>query len=320
LFDPNSGVEQVDLVAAIREVDGWNAVISTVFLGTPPVVWTSLDLSSAVGEQVGLVLLRVAISPSFEPDNQYFAFKSNADATLDYLPSSSTGVCVSAGYANFGSVFYILIETDATGIVQWIGSPEQTVQIDLFGYVDAVVIPDLYIASVTPAALSMRVTFSGPVVNDTELRNPSNYTFTPSLSTNGGIECISVTPQARVDYPTYVDLEITDCTNSAEYTLAITAHRIQNQGGDFIESDGNTIIYNGVSNPPSILLAVSTSETTYRVVFSKMMAVNADLVNPSKYVFSDGLKCLSVAVENTSSVILTTTKQILGHVYSLTVG
>lgn len=322
LFNPQAGTDQIDLVALLGSEHGWTNVSEQAYYGLPPEDWTALDLHELVGNQVVLVVLRVAILPDYSEDEQYFAFKSNDDASLDYLPYEADGYGASAGHSNYGAAFYTTVETDSDGIIQWMGTNTHAVEVLLLGYVEAAPAgPALFVDYVQASSLVIRVYFNEGVVNDSELRDVANYSIAPSSPEDSiGIDCISVTPDPLNTNPLYVDLEVTDCTNRAEYVVTIVPDRIQNSNGDFIGRDGNTATYNGVSESPSVLLAISTSETTYKVTFSKPMAQNADLVDPRNYIFSDNLRCTKVTVENYSTVILTTTKQTKGHIYTLTVG
>jgi hypothetical protein len=111
-----------------------------------------------------------------------------------------------------------------------------------------------------------------------------------------------------------------DCTHGQEYTLTITPDKLEKLAGGYITVGDNTVTYNGVSVLPSVLSVQSVSSTSMRVIFSKSMSINDDLKSPSKYTFTDNLKTLTVKVESHSSVLLTTTPQIAGHIYDLTVG
>jgi len=322
IVDPNAGTEQVDLVAIIGSELGWTRANDIVFTGSPLDEWRDIDLSSVTGAKTVLAVLQVLITPDYEATDQYFAFKSKSDTSLDSLPVTATGLGSCSGHSNFGQSFYACVETDNNGVIQWIGSIGYDVEITLLGYIDSgSSAPALYVDSATGSYLSTRVTFSSAVVNDSELRNPLNYTIIPlEQSTSVGAECISVIPDSLNEYPEYVDLEVTDCTNDSDYAVVVTPNRIRNSNDDFIGNDGNTAIYVAVSLPPGILLSFSTSETTYKVVFTKPMAINADLSDPRNYQFNDGLRCTKVTVESQTVVILTTTKQTRGHIYNLTIG
>lgn len=178
------------------------------------------------------------------------------------------------------------------------------------------------VISAVPSYLSIRVTFNYGCVDNDELRNPENYQIvvsSPSTAYDFGI--VSVTPE-DVEYPTYVDLEVTDCTGDADYTLVITPDVIQSQYAVYLTSGSNTAAFVGDTEDPTVLYAIALSPTTIRVVFSKYMVQNADLYDRTNYAWSGSnlLTTLRVERESNSSVILTTTTQTAGTIYELTVG
>ena len=178
------------------------------------------------------------------------------------------------------------------------------------------------VISAVPTYLSIRVSFTYGCEDNDELRNPDNYQIvvdSPSIAYDFGV--VSVIPE-DTEYPTYVDLEVTDCTGDEDYTLVITPDVIQNQYGTYLESGSNTAAFTGDTENPTILHAIALSLTTVRVVFSKYMVQNSDLYTPSNYQWSGGnaLTTLRVERETNSSVILTTATQTVGTLYELTVG
>ena len=70
---------------------------------------------------------------------------------------------------------------------------------------------------------------------------------------------------------------------------------------------------------PVVLAAIPLSLTTVRVMFSKNMGINADIINPTRYVWSAGLNTIKVEKESNSTVIITTTEQRSAEIYELTV-
>jgi len=178
----------------------------------------------------------------------------------------------------------------------------------------------LGILSVVHTYLNLRVYFTAPVINNVALRNPDNYQITVDIPSQaydfGGI---SVTPEDTL-YPTYVDIETTDCTGGEDYELVITPGVIIGEDAAILESGSNTAEFVGVTEYPIVLAAIPTSLSTVRIVFSKYMTQNSYLYNPSMYVWSGGLRTLNVEEETNSTVILTTSEQTSTTAYELTVG
>ena len=174
------------------------------------------------------------------------------------------------------------------------------------------------IDSVVPSYLALRINFIEAVYDDEELNDPDNYTITCIGSPAVTVGVISVTPEPG-GAPTYVDLECTDLTHGKQYQVEIASGKIQDVGQTKYFLFGLSETYFGVSTMPAIQSLVSTSQYEMRVVFTKAMAVNDDLLNPSNWVFDKGLEVRSVASPSPGVVILTTTRQIPSELYTLTV-
>jgi hypothetical protein len=177
------------------------------------------------------------------------------------------------------------------------------------------------ILSVTPSYLQLRITFTKGCKDDVELNNFLNYSISSIIPDESiDIRVLAVTPEPDVTYPTYVDLTVTDCTNGKGYELVITPSKIQSKDSEYLVAGVNEKEYLGVSELPIVLSAEPLSLTSIRVTFSKVMTINSDLLNASKYVFTGGLKTLSVTKESVSTVILTTSQQTAAQSYDLTIG
>jgi hypothetical protein len=178
------------------------------------------------------------------------------------------------------------------------------------------------ILSVVPGYLSLRVNFTKPATNDSGLRNPENYNINVDVPSDAfDFGCVSVTPEDGVTYPTYVVLEMTDNTHGKDYELEITAASIQSFESDPIQDPYNKADFVGVSEMPAVLVTVPLSLTLMRVTFTKIMALKEDLYTPTRYAWTDSaLTTLKVEEDTDSSVLLTTTLQVPGTIYELTVG
>jgi hypothetical protein len=175
------------------------------------------------------------------------------------------------------------------------------------------------IIEVIPSYLGLRVIFLAPMLDDAGLRNPENYNITVESPTQAyDFGCLSVTPE-DAEFPSYVDLEMTDNTHGENYTLVITPGTIRDSNQELMLA-GNTADFVGVSEYPEVLFVVPLSLTTVRVLFTKYMSQNADLYDKTKYVWTGGIVTLKVEEDTNSSVILTTTRQEAAAIYELTVG
>lgn len=178
-----------------------------------------------------------------------------------------------------------------------------------------------FIDTVVPTYLSMRVTFSKGCKNDAELNDPENYQMTvstPGSAFDFGV--LDVSPEPEVLYPTYVDLDVTDCTHGEDYTLVITPDKITAFDDELLTTGSNTKAFVGVSEMPEVLAVISLSLTQVKVVFTKEMEQSDRLYNPSNYMWTGGIRTLKVEPDTNSSVILTVTEMTASQLYDLTVG
>jgi len=177
------------------------------------------------------------------------------------------------------------------------------------------------VISVESSYLGLRVVFSKGCKNDSELNDSNNYQIIVSLPyTTFDFGVISVTPEQDVTYPTYVDLEVTDCTHNAVYELVVIPNKITSFEDDILTSGGNTYEFNGVSEMPEVLAAIPLSLTQVKVVFTKEMEQSSELYDPTNYIWTGGVRTLKVEPDTNASVILTVTTMIGAQIYDLTVG
>lgn len=146
------------------------------------------------------------------------------------------------------------------------------------------------------------------------LRDPASYELTALYL---GLPAGTFNPTAvTVVNPTTVKLTVPLTTNGEEYRLEVigaletsTAASITGAISDYV----------AVVSMPRVTSVVATGSRTIEVSFSRELQANADLVNPSAYVFSGGLRAEIVERIAPDRVKVTTTAQTLGQSYQLSV-
>ena len=185
---------------------------------------------------------------------------------------------------------------------------------------------NITINKVIHSYLKLRLYFSDKMyTSDGELFNLKNYSIHAKNIPNKIIEIFEIFNDSKNPYPSYIDLNVSDCINGEVYILSIIPNTVRcitsiGAPGQFIINGNNTYEFIGVSIRPEIISISALNIGCVRVVFSKCMKSNDDLVNPKMYKFTYGLQVLRVRVESESSVILFTTPQIKSQVYELTIG
>lgn len=106
----------------------WQHDGTQVFDATSPTSWTDLDLSSYVGSNRALVFLKVKENTA----ERSIGFRTNGD-TEDALNETIPSGCASVRIPN-GEIAYVIIETDAAGIIEWKAQGADNIDIWLMGY------------------------------------------------------------------------------------------------------------------------------------------------------------------------------------------
>lgn len=102
-----------------------------VFNGTAPTTWTDLDLSSVVGPNPALVILKTLI----EGNDATYAFRKDGDTDEQY---DGGAVLHGAGMIFGDTLKYqiAIVVTNALGIIEWkASSPFGSQTVDIIGFI-----------------------------------------------------------------------------------------------------------------------------------------------------------------------------------------
>lgn len=111
---------------------GGGTVFSTtqVFNGTSPTSYTDLDLSAVVGVTQRMVMLKITEN---DTGGRQFLFRRNGETGgVSNLPGGGTSTLKQDG--NSGSIGYIIVSTDTSGIVEWTSDSGATTVINVEAY------------------------------------------------------------------------------------------------------------------------------------------------------------------------------------------
>ncbi|MBI2425866.1 MAG: putative Ig domain-containing protein [Candidatus Hydrogenedentes bacterium] len=121
------------------------------------------------------------------------------------------------------------------------------------------------------SSTKVRVTFSEPMADNTNLINPAFYTF---LGGNGGVSAQSVT---RVD-PSKVDVTVNEMTNGASYTAVVNTSGPVDLAGNAVAVGSNSASFLGLGGGPSAVINLDNVSPTnadsvsFSVDFSEAVA------------------------------------------------
>jgi hypothetical protein len=312
----------IEIYAYAAEIDKWQPRNQVVYdAATYRNVWFDVDTGEG---RAGLALFKIEKETAGAGTGYRFVVGRKKGDTRNYLNTSVSYYNSLNRYAvaDTSKAGIIAVPMDDNGIVQFQPRsqyvPNDAWKITYLGFITAL---KFEISSVVSSYLGLRVNFSSGCKNDEELNNPENYQIIvddPENAFDFGI--ISVTPEPNVTYPTYVDLEVTDCTHNSNYELVITPNKITSMDDELLLADDNTKTFVGVSEMPEVLATISLSLTRVKVIFTKEMEQTDRLYNPSNYIWTGGIRTLKVEQDTNSSVILTVTEMITSQLYDLTVG
>lgn len=171
----------------------------------------------------------------------------------------------------------------------------------------------------TPTGVSepttVRVYFDRAMEKNAALINPSNYSITPDTVDGINVTVVSVSPE-DVDEPTYVDLTVSEFTDSELYSMNVDGPvDTENIPMDPLQADYSLL---GQGKAPTVSSLISLSLNSFEITFSETMYENPFIKDSSNYSFDKGLQVLAVSYQD-NKVILTTSEQTPGEIYTLTI-
>ena len=161
----------------------------------------------------------------------------------------------------------------------------------------------------------VRIDFTASVVIDEELIDVNNYTFSTVSASAVDVIPQSINLPPGQLYPSFVEVIVTEHTNSAIYSVQLS-NNISGRNGEV--SGGLSQQYSGIGDAPTILLVLATDETHANVYFSENIVNNSAANNSLNYVWDGGLQTLSVDGVSGNIVTLKTSIQTPDFLYHLT--
>ena len=98
-----------------------------VFNGTAPTTYTDLDLSSVIGTNQKVVVLRILTASASQ-----VRMRRNGESSDIYASSAGNGI--SAVYVNSSQISYAMVVTDTSGIIEWLSNSAITHTINVEAY------------------------------------------------------------------------------------------------------------------------------------------------------------------------------------------
>ena len=102
-----------------------------VFAGNSPIAWTDLDLSGVIGANPAIVWLKV-YSGAGGANISWAGFRINGDAEPTATATTYGSNIIHCGVVDF---IYVVVPTDANGIIEWITNLAKAITVDVVGYI-----------------------------------------------------------------------------------------------------------------------------------------------------------------------------------------
>jgi hypothetical protein len=162
----------------------------------------------------------------------------------------------------------------------------------------------------------LRFNFDEPMLGNAELENPANYVVTP-ITPGAASLFFSAVDVPNAAFPEWVDIDTSEMTDGASYSGQVS--NVQDIVGNVIDPGFDSDTFVGVGEAPEVERVEAISENRVDVYFNEHMTDNADIRDPAKYSFDNGLAVLSILSVSGSKVELVTGDQVEGTLYTLTV-
>jgi len=164
----------------------------------------------------------------------------------------------------------------------------------------------------------IRINFDRPMLDDSALRNPANYTVQPTVGGGAPVYYTTIVPEDEPE-PTYVEIPISEMTDGPVYEAIVFASGPTDPEGTPIDPANNSGTFVGIGIDPEVMRVESTGLNRADVIFTEAMEDNAAIREASRYAFDGGLSVLAVLDVVGDTVKLVTSDQTPGQLYTLTI-
>lgn len=179
--------------------------------------------------------------------------------------------------------------------------------------------PKLVSVEIFDAGRRVRLNFSEPMLRDTALTSVGNYQFNTVTAGATSIALLEVVAPETPTNPSYVDLTCSEMTIGASYEAEVSITGPVDPALNTIDVANNTVGFVGIGANPLISSIRAVSTNRVDLAFDEVMRDNADIRDPSRYTWDNGLSTLSILEVSSNVVKLVTSDQIPETLYTLTI-
>ncbi len=159
----------------------------------------------------------------------------------------------------------------------------------------------------------IRIDFSAPINDSSVLRDSFSYTIT-TVTTNAVVPAIAEVFVPGIGPTRTIDLVTSEMTDGASYEVNVNNNNVIGEGGAVTQTP---FAFAGIGIAPSVVVVIATSPTTVEIRFSEPIKDFGNVRETTAYVFSDSLATIDVLELTSNIVIVETSEQTEGFLYSL---
>lgn len=165
----------------------------------------------------------------------------------------------------------------------------------------------------------LRLTFN----QDIKVESPWDLDKFRVIPLTGGVEPKVLAVALAEGETDALDLTISTMTGesgSNSYKAWIESGYLSNLAEtETLDSPNHEELLTGQASAFAVTALVGLTLTSVRATFNRRVLVNSDLLDPTRYTFTNGLQCLGVMLSGAQAVDLVTTAQDPGESYELSV-
>lgn len=159
----------------------------------------------------------------------------------------------------------------------------------------------------------IRIDFSAPINDSSVLRDQFSYTIT-TVTTGAIVPAIQEVFVPGTGPTRTIDLITAEMTDGASYEVNVNNNNVIGEGGAVTQTP---FAFAGIGIAPSVVVVVATSPTTVEIRFSEPIKDFGNVREPTAYIFDNGLIAVDVLELTSNIVIVETSQQTAGILYSL---
>jgi hypothetical protein len=182
------------------------------------------------------------------------------------------------------------------------------------GFAGDLVQPARMIAARALSSTRIRLDFDGPLDDTSILRDPASYLI--EAAGFGTVPFVAAVDVPDVLVPRFVELRTSEMTNLAPYSARVKPLTVESAG---VPVASDALPFDGIGVGPILVVAIAVSPVAVEIRFNESLKELSLTLDAAAYLFTGGLIVEAVEGVSDDTIILRTSEQSRGEMYSLTV-